>query len=128
MSRPTATCNTNASVSAVVLMTSDLYRSLCVGADELPRGMDADQCKNYVLALPFMKCVSDKTTTDPYADIVVPEGSSFGGMDALTGKPSIGQQINVAICGLTDASNLPWVKKQHQQLNQAPSAAEEGHE
>ncbi|MDX1530146.1 MAG: type I restriction-modification system subunit M N-terminal domain-containing protein [Rhodothermales bacterium] len=53
---------------------SDLYSSLWKSCDELRGGMDASQCKVYVLTLLFVKYVSDKYAGDPDALIVVPEG------------------------------------------------------
>lgn len=59
--------------------------------------MDASQYKDYVLALLFIKYVSDKYAGKKYAAITVPAGSSFADMVALKGKPDIGDQINKKI-------------------------------
>src|SRR5690625_7179323 len=56
---------------------TQLYASLWASCDELRGGMDASQYKDYVLALLFIKYVSDKYAGQPFADIEVPEGASF---------------------------------------------------
>jgi len=61
--------------------------------------MDASQYKDYVLALLFIKYVSDRYAGVPYSPIVVPDGASFADMVALKGKPDIGDQINKRIFG-----------------------------
>lgn len=93
----------------MALKKSDLYSSLWAGADELRGGMDAGQYKDYVLTLLFVKYVSDKAKTDPYADVEVPAGGSFDDLVALKGKPDIGDQVNVAIRRLADANDLQGV-------------------
>jgi len=86
---------------------SELYSSLWASCDELRGGMDASQYKDYVLALLFVKYVSDRYAGDPYAPIQIPEGASFGDMVALKGKTDIGDQINKKIVGpLAAANNL----------------------
>ncbi len=71
--------------------------------------MDASQYKDYVLTLLFVKFVSDKAKADPYADVEVPKGGSFGDLVALKGKPDIGEQVNVAVRKLADANDLQGV-------------------
>ena len=84
---------------------SELYASLWASCDELRGGMDASQYKDYVLAMLFIKYVSDKYAGVPYSPISVPEGASFVDMVALKGKPDIGDQINKRIFGrLTEAN------------------------
>ena len=61
----------------MALKKSELYSSLWASCDELRGGMDASQYKDYVLVLLFIKYVSDKYAGHPYAEITVPEGSSF---------------------------------------------------
>jgi len=39
--------------------------------------MDASQYKDYVLVMLFIKYISDKYEGVPYAQIIVPKGSSF---------------------------------------------------
>ena len=89
----------------MAIRKSELYASLWASCDELRGGMDASQYKDYVLAMLFIKYVSDKYAGVPYSPIVVPEGASFADMVALKGKPDIGDQINKQIFGrLTEAN------------------------
>ena len=81
----------------MAIKKSELYSSLWSSADELRGGMDASQYKDYVLVMLFIKYVSDKYAGVPYADVTVPEGSSFKDMVALKGKTDIGDQINKKI-------------------------------
>ena len=68
----------------MALKKSQLYSSLWQSCDELRDGMDASQCKDYVLTLLFMKYVSDK----PDTLLDVPAGGSFADMmqQLLTGR------------------------------------------
>ncbi|HEV7280424.1 MAG TPA: class I SAM-dependent DNA methyltransferase [Pirellulaceae bacterium] len=95
----------------MALKKSELYSTLWAACDDLRGGMDASQYKDYVLALLFIKYVSDKYAGKPYAAITIPKGASFADMVALKGKPDIGDQINKKIIGpLAKAnrlSNLP---------------------
>ena len=79
------------------LKKSDLYSSLWASCDELRGGMDASQYKDYVLVLLFVKYISDKFVGQPFAEVEVPEGSSFADMVALKGKSTIGDDINKRI-------------------------------
>lgn len=91
----------------MAIKKSDLYSSLWSSCDELRGGMDASQYKDYVLVLLFLKYVSDKFAGKPYAEIVVPSGSSFSDMVALKGKSDIGDQINKRILApLAQANQL----------------------
>lgn len=84
---------------------SELYASLWESCDDLRGGMDAGQYKDYVLVMLFIKYISDKYGSSPYAAITVPEGSSFNDMVALKGKTDIGDQINKRIIAPLAASN-----------------------
>ena len=64
----------------------ELYSSLWASCDELRGGMDASQYKDYVLALLFIKYVSDRYAGVPYSPITVPEGASFDDMVGLEGQ------------------------------------------
>jgi type I restriction enzyme M protein len=69
--------------------------------------MDASQYKDYVLAMLFIKYVSDKYAGVPFAPIKIPEGASFNDMVALKGSPDIGDKINKQIIApLKDANKL----------------------
>ena len=93
----------------MAIKKSQLYASLWQGCDELRGGMDASQYKDYILTLLFMKYISDKAATDPYADIDVPEGGSFSDMVALIGNKDIGEKINVIIGAFAEANDLNGV-------------------
>ena len=73
---------------------SELYSSIWSACDQLRGGMDASQYKDYVLALLFVKYVSDKYAGQPYAPIKIPEGGSFADMQAAKGKTDIGERLN----------------------------------
>lgn len=69
--------------------------------------MDASQYKDYVLAMLFIKYISDKYANVPFAAIKVPTGASFRDMSALKGRTDIGDQINKKIIEpLVAANNL----------------------
>jgi type I restriction enzyme M protein len=91
----------------MALKKSELYSSLWQSCDELRGGMDASQYKDYVLVLLFIKYISDKYASQPYAAITIPIGASFADMVALKGKSDIGDQINKKIIGpLANANRL----------------------
>jgi type I restriction enzyme M protein len=81
----------------MAIRKSELYSKLWASCDELRGGMDASQYKDYVLVLLFIKYISDKYAGQPYAPLVIPEGSSFVDMVALKGKAEIGDRINKEI-------------------------------
>src|ERR1700689_2965379 len=95
----------------MAIKKSELYSSLWQSCDELRGGMDASQYKDYVLGLLFIKYVSDKYASQPYALITIPPGASFKDMVALKGKSDIGDQINKKIIAPLANAN--------QQLSQA---------
>jgi type I restriction enzyme M protein len=88
----------------MAIKKSDLYFSLWASCDELRDGMDASQCKDYVLFMLFIKYISDKYgDSDDFAPpVVIPPGTDFANMVALKGKPDIGDRINTlpALCGI----------------------------
>jgi type I restriction enzyme M protein len=91
----------------MALKKSELYSSLWQSCDELRGGMDASQYKDYVLAMLFIKYVSDKYAGLPFAPITIPEGASFQDMVALKGQSDIGDQINKKIIApLKEANKL----------------------
>ena len=93
----------------MAIKKSQLYASLWQSCNELRGGMDASQYKDYILTLLFMKYVSDKAASDPYADINVPEGGSFSDMVALIGNKDIGEKINVIIGAFAEENDLNGV-------------------
>lgn len=89
----------------MAIRKSELYSRLWASCDELRGGMDASQYKDYVLVLLFMKYISDKFAGQPYASLVIPEGSGFADMIALKGKAEIGDDINKKIIAPLVAAN-----------------------
>ena len=89
----------------MAIRKSELYSSLWASCDELRGGMDASQYKDYVLVLLFIKYISDKYAGQPYAPLVIPEGSGFADMVALKGKAEIGDDINKKIIAPLVAAN-----------------------
>jgi type I restriction enzyme M protein len=90
----------------MAIKKSELYSSLWKSCDELRGGMDASQYKNYVLALLFVKYVSDKYAGVADALIEVPTGGSFKDIIALKGDKEIGDKINKIIAKLAEANDL----------------------
>jgi type I restriction enzyme M protein len=78
----------------MAIKKSELYSSLWASCDELRGGMDASQYKDYVLAMLFIKYVSDKRGS---LNIDVPSGASFDDMRKLKGSANIGDDINKKI-------------------------------
>ncbi|MFN9694554.1 MAG: N-6 DNA methylase, partial [Synechococcaceae cyanobacterium] len=89
----------------MAIRKSELYSSLWASCDALRGGMDASQYKDYVLVLLFLKYISDKYAGQPYAPLVIPEGSSFADLVALKGKAEIGDRINKEIIAPLVATN-----------------------
>ncbi len=94
------------------LKKSEIYSRLWESCDALRGGMDASQYKDYVLALLFLKYVSDRAARDRaaglYSEIVVPDGASFADAIALKGRSDIGDQLNKKIFEpLAAENNLP---------------------
>ncbi len=81
----------------MALKKSDLYSSLWASCDELRGGMEPSEYKDYVLFMLFIKYVSDKYAGDEDAPLVIPPGASFEDMQALKGKPDIGDRINTEV-------------------------------
>ena len=92
----------------MALRKSHLHASLWQSCDQLRGGMDASQYKDYVLALLFMKYVSDKYSgaDDEFSEIEVPPGGGFADMVALKGSKEIGDGINIVIRKLADANDF----------------------
>jgi len=93
----------------MALKKSELYSSLWKSCDELRGGMDATQYKDYVLALLFIKYVSDRYAGVEDALIEVPEGGSFQDIVALKGDKEIGDKINKIIAKLAEANDLTGI-------------------
>ena len=93
----------------MAIKKSELYSTLWKGCDELRGGMDAYQYTDYVLALLFVKSISDKYSGDPDALIEVPEGASFKDMIALKGTKDIGDGINKILGKIAEVNDLKGV-------------------
>ncbi|WP_338848910.1 type I restriction-modification system subunit M [Massilia sp. W12] len=94
----------------MAIKKSELYSSLWASCDELRGGMDASQYKDYVLALLFIKYVSDKYAGQRYASVIVPEGANFKDMVALKGSPHIGEYINTKVIAPLEKANRISIK------------------
>ena len=93
----------------MALKKSQLYSSLWQSCDELRGGMDASQYKDYVLALLFVKYISDKYASKSGALIDVPVAGGFADMVKLKGDKEIGDKINKIIGRLAEANDLKGV-------------------
>lgn len=94
----------------MALKKSELYTSLWRSCNELRGGMDAGQYKDYVLALLFIKCISDKYAGQTNGPVVIPEGAGFRDLAALKGRSDIGEQINQSIIAPIQRENqLPYL-------------------
>src|SRR5258708_750351 len=81
----------------MAIKKSELYSSLWESCNQLRGGMDASQYKDYVLAMLFIKYVSDKYANAKFAPIIIPKGATFQDMVKLKGKPEIGDFVNKKI-------------------------------
>jgi len=86
----------------MAIKKSELYSTLWESCDELRGGMDASQYKNYVLALLFMKYVSDRHSDS----VVIPAGGSFYDMVKLKNQDGIGDKMNTIISTFAEANDL----------------------
>jgi type I restriction enzyme M protein len=93
----------------MAIKKSELYSSLWASCDALRGGMDASRYKDYVLALLFVKYVSDKYTNVPDAPIEIPQGGGFQAMVALKHQKNIGDKMNTIIGELATANDLKGV-------------------
>jgi type I restriction enzyme M protein len=91
----------------MAIKKSELYSSLWESCNQLRGGMDASQYKDYVLAMLFIKYVSDKYANKQFAPITIPEGATFQDMVKLKGKPEIGDFVNKKIFApIRDANKM----------------------
>jgi type I restriction enzyme M protein len=108
----------------MAIKKSELYSSLWSSCDELRGGMDASQYKDYVLAMLFIKYVSDKYADIAFAPIAIPTGASFRDMVALKGKPTIGDDINKKIIAPLENANKLSDLPDFNDVNKLGSGAE----
>lgn len=88
---------------------SQIYSSLWKSCDALRGGMDASQYKDYILTLLFLKYVSDRSLSDPDAQIIVPEGCHFADMVKLKGTKDIGEEVDKIIAKVAETNGLGGV-------------------
>lgn len=88
---------------------SQIYSSLWKSCDALRGGMDASLYKDYILTLLFLKYVSDRSDSDPEAQIEVPEGCHFEDMLALKGNKDIGEEIDKIVEKIAETNGLGGV-------------------
>ena len=86
----------------MAIKKSQLYSSLWSACDKLRGSMEPSEYKNYVLVLLFLKYVSDMYAGEKNALVVVPDGSSYKNLLALTS--GIGEGIDEAL-GLLAGAN-----------------------
>lgn len=91
----------------MAIKKSELYSTLWESCNQLRGGMDASQYKDYVLAMLFIKYVSDKYAGKKFGAIEVPKGATFTDMVALKGKAEIGDLVNKRIFApIRDANKM----------------------
>ncbi|KWV91748.1 type I restriction-modification system subunit M [Erythrobacter sp. YT30] len=93
----------------MAIKKSQIYSSLWSSCDALRGGMDASQYKDYILTLLFLKYISDRSESDPEAQIAVPAGCRFADLLLLRGDKEIGEKIDIAIQKIADANELGGV-------------------
>ena len=79
----------------MALKKSQVYSPLWQSCDELRSGMDASQCKDYILTLLFMKDVSDKCSGNASTLIKVPKDGGSADTVALKGDKEIRAKIDL---------------------------------
>ena len=92
----------------MALKKSEIYSTLTKCANKLRSnsGIGAEQFKNYVLILLFLKYVSDKLKSGERSTLVIPAGCTFDDVVALKGKRNIGERINEIIAAISEKNEL----------------------
>jgi type I restriction enzyme M protein len=93
----------------VVIKKSQIYGMLWKSCDELRGGMDASQYKDFVLAMLFIKYISDKSKNDKNFLIEIPKGCSFDDFVKLKGNVHIGEEVNKKMAKIAETNNLSGV-------------------
>lgn len=93
----------------MALKKSQIYSDLWESCDKLRGGMDASQYKDYILAILFVKYISDKYKNQKDSAITIPKGGSFDDMVALKGKAEIGDGMNKIIAKLAEENGLKGI-------------------
>jgi len=107
----------------MAIKKTELYSSLWAMCDELRRGMDASQYKNYILTLLFVKYVSDKYANEKFGAIKVPAGGSFNDMLALKNQKDIGDKLNTVVGELAKVNNMARLSNGDTRLSLSSSPA-----
>jgi type I restriction enzyme M protein len=93
----------------MAIKKSEIYSELWKSCDELRGGMDASQYKDYILAILFVKYLSDKHSGKKDSPITIPKGGSFSDMVALKGNSKIGGEINKILRKLAEENGLKGI-------------------
>jgi type I restriction enzyme M protein len=93
----------------MAIKKSEIYSELWKSCDELRGGMDASQYKDYILAILFVKYLSDKYSGKKDSPITIPKGGSFADMVALKGNSTIGNGINNILAKLAEENGLKGI-------------------
>jgi|APSaa5957512535_1039671.scaffolds.fasta_scaffold18334_2 type I restriction enzyme M protein len=93
----------------MAIKKSEIYSELWKSCDELRGGMDASQYKDYILAILFVKYLSDKYSGKKDSPITIPKGGSFADMVALKGNSTIGDGINKILAKLAEENGLKGI-------------------
>lgn len=93
----------------MAIKKSEIYRDLWKSCDDLRGPMDPSQYKDYILAILFVKYVSDKYAGKKNVLVEIPKGGGFQDMIALKGKPEIGEEMNKIIAKLAEANGLKGI-------------------
>ena len=88
---------------------SELYRTLWKACDEIGRGIDPAEYKNYVLLLLFFKYVSDKYKGEVYPQYQIPKGASFDDLIRAKGKTDIGERVDKIIQKFLETNKLQGI-------------------
>ncbi len=93
----------------MAIKKSEIYSELWKSCDELRGGMDASQYKDYILAILFIKYLSDKYGDQKDSPVVISKGGSFDDLIQLKGKPNVGEGINKIIAKLAEDNGLKGI-------------------
>jgi len=93
----------------MAIKKSEIYSDLWKSCDDLRGPMDPSEYKDYILAILFVKYVSDKYAGKKNALVEIPKGGGFKDMIELKGKPEIGDEMNKIISRLAEANGLKGI-------------------
>ncbi len=93
----------------MAIKKSEIYSELWKSCDQLRGGMDASQYKDYILAILFVKYISDKYSGKTDSTITIPKGASFQDIVSLKWKKEIGSKINEILKKLSTEIGLKGI-------------------